>query len=140
CIELKGWLGGIIYHRMLIRMQTDESQLKRYPVESVKAIKLAPENEFQIYAETMIEAIKNDDPISYLFMGALYHYMKLDDFRKIILIALNQRNRRTLDTAMAFAEQLGMKEAIPLIERLTTHPNDRLRGIAIKALETLMEK
>jgi len=121
CITFKRYLGGLMYSRIYQKLVTGDV--------------------LQLYANAMIEGIKNDDSTSYLFLGALSLYMP-DEFVQdmlpsIILIALDQKNQRTLDTAIAIAEQRKMKEAIPKIQVLTNHPNERLRGIAIKALEIL---
>ena len=108
CRTLKGNIGGYMY------MHFDEA-----------------------YIPTMIQGIKDDDDTAYLFLGILEEHLDGDSFVPIVLEALAKEKHRTVDTALAMVEKLGLVEVTPLVMTLSENPNPNIARAARRILPQL---
>jgi hypothetical protein len=73
------------------------------------------------FVPTMIQAIKDDFPVSYRFIGILTDYLSIEEMLPVIDEALKSKIYYTVDTAVGYIREKRCTQYIPQLEALTAY-------------------
>ncbi len=90
------------------------------------------------YLDTMIQAIKRGDEVSYVFLGSVVMALE-DGAKQIVVEAIFSGDARLTTSALGFVQRLQIKDAEIAIRQLLNHENALIVQEAEKALAYLGE-